>query len=60
MGVDPEVGGRLVTPAILHCPACGVQHVDKGKWAKFDHRRHLCYGCGLFFEATEPNVGVAA
>ena len=47
-----------ITPAILRCPNCGVQHVDKGKWARFDHKRHLCYACGGFFEAPEPNVGV--
>jgi len=49
----------MVTPAILHCPGCGAQHVDKGRWAAFDHRRHLCYACGLFFEAPKPGVGVA-
>jgi hypothetical protein len=50
----------MPTPAVLHCPRCGVQHVDRGKWATFDHRRHLCHGCGTFFEDAAPNVGVAA
>jgi hypothetical protein len=50
----------MVTPAILACPLCGVQHVEKGKWATFDHRKHLCYACGRFFEVPEPNVGVAS
>lgn len=49
----------MPTPALLHCPQCGVQHVEKGKWATFDHKRHLCYGCGSFFDVAEPNVGVA-
>ncbi len=47
------------TPAILHCPHCGAQHVEKGKWATFDHKKHLCYACGRFFEVPAPNVGVA-
>ena len=50
----------MVTPAILACPSCRLQHIDKGKWATFDHRRHLCHGCGQSFEAAEPNVGVAS
>lgn len=50
----------MPTPAILHCPHCGAQHVERGKWAHFDHRKHLCYACGLFFEVGEPNVGVQA
>jgi transposase-like protein len=49
----------MTTPAILFCPHCGVQHVDKGKWAKFDHPRHLCYSCGAFFDAERPTIGVA-
>lgn len=43
---------------VLHCPKCGAQHVEKGKWARFGHRRHLCYSCGEFFEDVEPSVGV--
>lgn len=50
----------MVTPAILACPRCGVQHVEQGKWAAFDHRRHLCYACHRFFEVPQPNVGVAS
>ena len=49
-----------VTPAMLFCPSCGKQHVDKGKWARFDHTRHLCYACGRFFEGEQANVGVLA
>jgi len=48
----------MVTPAVLHCPSCGARHVDKGRWAKFDHRKHLCAGCGRFFEVPAANVGV--
>jgi transposase-like protein len=50
----------MPTPAVLSCPHCGAPHVDKGRWATFDHRRHLCFACGRFFEVPEPNVGVEA
>ena len=50
----------MPTPAILVCPRCGTQHVDNGKWAAFDHRKHLCCSCGQFFEVPQPNVGVAS
>jgi transposase-like protein len=44
---------------VLHCPHCGMQHVDKGKWALFAHKRHLCYGCGRFWEPFgHPTIGV--
>ena len=48
----------MPTPALLHCPDCGAQHIETGKWATFDHRRHLCYGCGRFFDVDAANVGV--
>jgi len=50
----------MPTTSLIHCPHCGAQHVDQGKWARFDHRRHLCSGCGRFFEVAWANVGVSA
>jgi hypothetical protein len=51
---------KPLTPAILHCPKCGAQHVEKGKWATFDHPQHLCYACGAFFpDPKGASVGVA-
>lgn len=49
-----------LVPAVLFCPSCGERHVERGKWARFNHKRHLCYGCGSFFEVPEANVGVPA
>lgn len=50
----------MPTPAIIACPRCGTQHVERGKWTTFDHRKHLCYACGMFFDVPEANVGVAS
>lgn len=35
---------------VLHCPACGVQHIDEPDertpdWKNPPHRSHLCHGC---------------
>lgn len=47
-------------PAILNCTHCGAQHIDKGKWATFDHPKHLCSNCGKFFDDPHGrSVGVA-
>jgi hypothetical protein len=46
----------MVTQAILHCPKCGAQHVEKGKWAKFDHAQHLCYARGAMFPGPDWQV----
>lgn len=55
-------------PKVLHCPSCGLQHVDvddnTGKWATTRlHRKHLCKpsdgGCGQVWRPFGyPTVGV--
>lgn len=60
---------------ILHCPACGLQHIDApeesdpttwaaekyGNWTNPPHRSHLCHGCGhIWRPADVPTNGVAA
>lgn len=60
---------------ILHCPACGMQHIDgyeginlqnadggnRDKWTNPPHRSHLCHGCGhIWRPADVPTNGVAA
>lgn len=57
---------------ILHCPACGMQHIDAPErdphdieqgllWANPPHRSHLCHGCGhIWRPADVPTNGVAA
>lgn len=42
---------------IIH-DKCGKVHVDKGKWAEFNHSRHLCEHCHDFFFVKKANVGI--
>jgi hypothetical protein len=44
---------------LLHCPACGKQHLDEGVWRHRVHRKHLCQHCGHLWRPFEfPTVGV--
>lgn len=48
---------------ILHCPGCGMQHVDKPRpekgWTNPPHKTHECQGCGsLWRPAMHPTNGV--
>lgn len=60
---------------VLHCPACGLQHIDSPdaddgqtvrdlgveRWTNPPHRSHLCHGCGhVWRPADVPTNGVAA
>lgn len=59
-----EIDSTLLD-VVLHCPACGTQHVDapdpeKG-WTDPAHRSHLCASCGCVWRAADvPTRGVAA
>ena len=49
---------------ILHCPACGVQHLDEpdeaSGWTNPPHRSHLCQACGYIWRPADiPTTGVA-
>ena len=59
---------------ILHCPNCGMQHIDEPEgegddeatikrldvWTNPPHRSHLCHGCGhIWRPADVPTNGVA-
>ncbi len=73
---DPECSiDDVVLPIdmILHCPACGMQHVDAPDtnydphyeghmiWTNPPHRSHLCHGCGhIWRPADVPTNGVDA
>lgn len=39
-------------PMILNCPACGARHVDKGEFAKKEHRDHACQACGVVWRPS--------
>lgn len=51
---------------VLHCPACGTQHVDAPDertpgWVNEPHRSHLCHNCWhIWRPADVPTNGVAA
>lgn len=61
-------------PMVLHCPACGAQHIDacedaecdgevvqSAGWSNPPHCSHLCHGCGhIWRPADVPTTGVAA
>lgn len=47
-------------PLILHCPACGVRHIDRGAFATKPHHTHACQGCGhVWRPSTVDTFGVA-
>jgi len=52
-------------PMVLHCPACGLQHIDapdpaKG-WDNRPHRSHECQGCAYTWRVADvPTTGVAS
>lgn len=50
-------------PMVLHCPTCGLQHVDAPApaigWFNPPHRSHQCGGCGTIWRPADvPTVGV--
>lgn len=45
-------------PMILHCPSCGLQHIDEPDertpdWSNPPHRSHLCHGCGCIWRPAD-------
>ncbi len=75
---DQQPGAAEVEPIdmVLHCPACGLQHIDAPEpelgpsvdgsgdmpiWSNPPHRSHLCHGCGhIWRPADVPTNGVAS
>lgn len=68
---DAIVAALATQPAqpldmVLHCPACGMQHIDAPDdrtpdWKNEPHRSHLCHGCGhIWRPADVPTNGVLA
>lgn len=57
---------RQALDMVLHCPACGMQHIDAPDdrtpdWKNEPHRSHLCHGCGhIWRPADVPTNGVLA
>ena len=40
----------------LRCPRCDEMHLDAGYFAVKPHRRHLCHGCGRYFNDDRKAV----
>lgn len=40
----------------LFCTYCGEPHLDAGYFAIKPHRKHLCHGCGRYFQADHRGV----
>jgi hypothetical protein len=55
--VDIRTGKPLVQKKITH-EKCGKLHLDEGKYALYNHRKHLCLHCNEFFFESEDAVGV--
>lgn len=46
-------------PMLLHCPLCGVRHIDKDEFKEKPHHTHACQGCGhVWCPAVVNTVGV--
>lgn len=67
--IVPAVVQELATTPIdmiLHCEACGLQHVDAPdertpEWNNPPHKSHLCHGCGYVWRPADvPTNGVRA
>lgn len=43
-------------PMILHCPQCGVRHIDEGDFAEKAHHTHACQGCGFIWRPAKVNT----
>lgn len=50
----------MALPLIIHCPSCGLQHIDAGEWATRPHRTHACVttpdGVGCDFKWRPANI----
>ncbi|MBQ1761965.1 MAG: hypothetical protein IIZ92_03575 [Aquincola sp.] len=68
-----RLGEQQPVDMVLHCPACGMQHIDGPEvtlnkciysdpdWDNLPHRSHKCDGCGhIWRPADVPTNGVAA
>ncbi len=46
-------------PAMLYCPRCLMQHIDKHEWSHKMHWVHLCEKCGHKWQPCYiPTIGV--
>lgn len=60
---QPDLAAPAPISMVLHCPACGKQHIDEAteEWDNPPHRSHLCLFCGRIWRPADvPTMGVAA
>lgn len=61
-----DVQSAAPIPMVLHCPACGTQHIDQATedWPNPPHTSHKCVGpngCGCIWRPADvPTTGVEA
>ena len=48
---------ELKSKEIIH-KKCGRKHIDKDKFATFNHRKHLCHYCNEYFYDDERGIGI--
>jgi len=41
----------------VDCTFCRLPHLDKDWFSVHPHRRHLCAGCGKYFQDAKPSIG---
>ena len=54
--VDSKDTEKLNFKEIVH-KKCGEKHMDKDKFAEFNHRKHLCRYCDEYFYDNERGIG---
>lgn len=55
--INPEEVKNLNHKKVIH-KKCGKKHIDKEKFAMFNHRKHLCHHCNDFFYDDERGIGI--
>jgi rubredoxin len=53
---DGGLHANYTIPMILHCPECGLRHIDEGEFAERAHHTHACQGCGLVWRPAKVNT----
>ncbi|HEY4673532.1 MAG TPA: hypothetical protein VIH03_05140 [Nitrososphaerales archaeon] len=54
----PKIGGMKLNRKMIFRQKCGKKHIDSGRFAHFDHKKHLCEYCHEFFLDSEPGIGI--
>ena len=55
--INKEDKEKLNLKVIIH-KKCGNKHIDKEKFAEFNHRKHLCHYCDEYFYDDERGIGI--